>query len=515
MASVTRHFSALVGLAGLLAACNETPVEGLEKSFTMTVNQRTGSSEPVPIDFLWVIDNSTSMCQEQFSLTKSFNQFTDALGQFFEIDPRIAVTTVDANCNPDGVNVFSKGLFNTKPNRVFPPACFEERRFFCRTDADCANLDCELYGKCDGEGAEWVCKTTPQEICTENPNGSINSRCQRTCDDNQDCRDFYDDATFECRQPAGQPTGCLRPPDTTDCPDVLPSVLTKDNIDLFRCTASVGVTQLNCLQYEQQLLSGLLAIDPTGRNAEQAKNFLREDAYLVIIFVTDEEDCSVVEGYVNPEGNDGLLETDFGRCGLLPTTDDGGPLIPVGHFVNRFKALKRDPGKVVVAAISGDSTSPTEEQRQVDRTAYLASKSNPRVCHNETSVCNSINGVADYAPRMIELVSSFGPNGVFSNICSDEGIGPALTAIARTIIQVINKVCLTKPILDGLVVTRTGPDNQTVTLDEGDGPGRYRVVFGSEDCVGPNGLLPAIAFGDPPVPGEVVNITYQGDPQFP
>jgi hypothetical protein len=515
MRPVVKRLSALLGLAGMLAACNDTPVQGLEKSFSMVVNQRTGSSEPVPIDFLWVIDNSTSMCQEQFSLTKSFDQFTSALEQFFEIDPRIAVTTVDANCEPDGVNIFSKGIFNTKPNRVFPPACFEERRVVCRTDDDCANLDCELYGKCDSPGAEWVCKTTAQEVCMTNPNGSINTRCQRTCTGDGDCRTFYSDDTFECREPAGQPTGCLRPPDTVGCPDTLPPVLTKDNIDLFRCTASVGVTQLNCLKYEQQLRSGLLALDPTGRNAEQAKNFLREDAYLVIIFVTDEEDCSVAEGYVNSEGKPGLLETDYNRCGLLPTTDDGGPLVPVAHYVNRFKALKRDPGKVVVATISGDSTKDTPELRALDRQAYLESKSNPRVCHNETSVCNSVNGVADYAPRMIELVNSFGPNGVFSNICSDEGIGPALTAIARTIIQVINKVCLPKPILDGLRVTRTGPDGQTVTLEEGDGPGRYRVVFGSEDCIGENGLLPAIAFGDPPVPGEVVNITYEGDPQFP
>lgn len=490
-----------------VVACNHTPVEGLEKSFSMTVNQQTGSSEPIPIDFLWVVDNSTSMCQEQFSLTKSFTQFTDALDQFFEIDPRIAVTTVDANCEPDGVNVFSKGLFNTRPNRVFPPACYEERRVECRTDDDCANLDCELYGQCGPNQAEWVCKTTPQEVCMVNPNGSINTRCQRTCSSNEDCQQFYSDNTFECKQPAGQPTGCLRPPDTADCPDTLPAVLTKDNIDLFRCNASVGVTQLNCLRYEQQLRSGLLAIDPTGRNADQAKSFLRDDAYLVIIFVTDEEDCSVAEGR-------SIAETDYNRCGLLPTTDDGGPLVPVAHYVNRFKALKRDPGKVVVAAIAGDSTRGTPEERDLDRAAYIDSKSNPRTCHNETSVCNSVNGVADYAPRMIELVRSFGPNGVFSNICSDEGIGPALESIARTIIQVINKACLPKPILDGLRVTRTGPDGVETLLEEGDGPGRYRVVFGSEDCAVDGQLMPAIAFGDPPVPGEVVNITYEADPQF-
>jgi hypothetical protein len=508
----TRHIAAVAGLAAALAACNHTPVEGLEKSFSLSVAVGTGQEEPVKIDFLWVIDNSTSMCQEQYSLTKSFSAFTESLGRFFEIDPHVAVATLTADCAPDNTSmVIPRGVFNTVPSREYPPACFEERRMECgTTDAPtCGDIDCDEYGVCNASPTEWVCRKVNQpDICTENPNGSINSACQRTCRDDADCQAFYDDPTFRCRQPAGQARGCLRPPLTEGCPDSLPPILTKDNLDLFRCNASVGVTQSNCLKYEQQLRSGLLAVDPSGPNREQAKAFLREDAYLVIIFVTDEEDCSVADGrYIAEDG-------DYSRCGLLKTTDDNGPLTPVAHFVNRFKSLKSDPGRVIVAAIAGDSTRGTPEERQLDREAYIASKSHPRTCYNSTSICSSVNGVADYAPRMIELVTSFGPNGVFSNICSDEGIGPALTEIAATIIKVINKVCLPRPILGGLVVQRTSGDGETVTLEEGDGPGKYRVVFGSEDCGGEDGLLPAIAFGDPPQPGDVIKVTYQGDPQL-
>ncbi len=507
-----RYLAAMAGLSAALAACNHTPVEGLEKSFTLAVEVGTGQEEPVKIDFLWVIDNSTSMCQEQYSLTKSFSTFTDSLGRFFEIDPHVAVATLTADCSPSNASmVVPRGTFNTTPSREFPPACFEERRLECGTQEKptCGDLDCELYGNCNTSPTEWVCRDVYQpEICTENPNGSINSACQRTCRDDADCQAFYGDATFECRQPAGQPRGCLRPPLTEGCPDNLPPILTKENLDLFRCNASVGVTQSNCLKYEQQMRSGLLSIDPNGPNRDQAKAFLRDDAYLVIIFVTDEEDCSVADGrFIQDDG-------DYSRCGLLRTTDDGGPLTPVAHFVNRFKSLKSDPGRVIVAAIAGDSTRATPEERELDRTAYIESKGHPRTCYISTSICSSVNGVADYAPRMIELVTSFGPNGVFSNICSDEGIGPALDEVASTIIKVINKICLPRPILGSLVVTRTNGQGQTVTLEEGDGPGRYRIVYGAEDCAGEDGLLPAIAFGDPPLPGDVINVTYQGEPGF-
>jgi hypothetical protein len=36
----------------------------------------------------------------------------------------------------------------------------------------------------------------------------------------------------------------------------------------------------------------------------------------------------------------------------------------------------------------------------------------------------------------------------------------------------------------------------------------------TEDCVFNGQLMPAVAFGDAPVPGESISITYQGDPQF-
>ena len=525
--------AALVG--GVSASCNHTPIARIDKTFTLKVQQGSGTGEAIKVDFLWVVDNSASMCQEQLGLTRNFQDFTGQLANYFELDSRLAVTTVDAQCEVNGTTVVSsKGKFNTRAAKTFPPPCQEQQKWSCMSDQECTGLDCQLYPEtCDqGHQGEWACRPPTTASCLENPNNTVNSSCRRRCTTDTECQSLFGDPTYFCQKPSNNQAdwGCIRPPDTATCPDVLPEFLEKsattDNINLFPCLATVGVNQEKCLKYEQQLKSGLLALDPTGPNHDQSARFLRPDAYLVIVFVSDEEDCSADDNANPPIGED-----DYETCGLLKTTDQGGPLTPVAHFVNRFKALKRDPSKVIVAAIAGDSTAvdpqtgePDPVQVAFEREEYLKSKDcsktapgagcDPRTCYHQSYICKSANGIADYGRRFRELTESFGPNGTFGNICADEGIGPALDSIASTIIRVINKVCLPKEIVGSLKVERTKADGTVEVLSEGDGPGKYRVIANSEDCQADGNLLPAIAFGDPPSPGENVNVTYQGDPGF-
>lgn len=490
-----------------LAACNHTPVANLEKSFTLKVQKNTGDTEPIKIDFLWVIDNSSSMCQEQVGLTSNFNRFVDQIQNAFDIDPRVAVTTVDAQCDVNNTTIFSsKGKFNQEAAKAFPPPCQAAARIECMSDTECEGLDCELYGSCGAQG-EWTCRTTT-ESCVTNPNGSVNTTCRRRCTTDDECRSLFGDPLYVCQKPSANQAdwGCLRPPDSVTCPDELPPYLTGENLDLFPCIATVGVNQEKCLKFEQQMRSGLMALDPNGANADQAKNFLRPDAYLVIVFVSDEEDCSIAD-------NATVGEDDYETCGLLKTTDEGGPLVPVAHYVNRFKGLKTDPGRVIVAAIGGDSLFTLPAEIELDRQAYIESKGDPKTCYHQSYICSSENGVADFGKRFLELTDGFGPNGTFTNICADAGIEVALEQIANTIVTVVNKVCLPRPVLTGLTVTRTR-NGVTEVLTEGNGPGRYNIIATSEDCAVAGQIMPAVAFGDPPVPGEVIEITYQGDPQL-
>ncbi|PKN57569.1 MAG: hypothetical protein CVU56_10325 [Deltaproteobacteria bacterium HGW-Deltaproteobacteria-14] len=509
----------LVGaMFATLGSCNHEPIKGLERSFTLKVEKRSGTGKPIPIDFLWVVDNSSSMCQEQLSLADSFETFTTQIEAFFQIDPRLAVTSHDVQCAIDNTNVFSsKGVFNTIPATAFPPPCQERRTRRCFADSACANMDCVIRGECDaddttctcdGPQGEWTCRHPNTESCVENPNGTINSECTRHCTTDEECQVLFGDTTYVCQKPSNNQAdwGCIRPPATSTCPTTVPAVLDATNIDLFPCAATVGVNQEKCFKYEQGMNAALMAIDPTGPNAEQARGFLRDDAYLVIIFISDEDDCSVAAGR-------SINEDDYDTCALLPTTDQGGPLVPVGHFINRFKSLKQDPGKVIVAAIGGDSISEDPAEVAADRAAYNSSKADPKVCFHQSFICLSDNGKADFGSRYLELTESFGPNGKFTNICKDEGIAPSLDAIAETILTVLNQICLPKVILDPdqLVVKRVRAGVETI-LTIGDGPNSYRIIPTAEACSLDGQALPAIAFGDPPSPGEEITITYQGDP---
>ena len=260
----------------------------------------------VKIDMLWVVDNSASMCQEQWELSRNFDMFVEKLQtDLTNLDVRLAVTTTDA--------IVMAGKFANKPATNFPPACYESVVQPCMTNDDCVtNL---------GNGWECVGYDASKMY---NLNGSVNSYCVFRCaDDAACCKElcFEDECgadmsclddmcidqpgpecTFECRQP-GQgmdSSGCLRPPDTADCPESLPKFLPPDSMELFRCLAIVEPEQTSEANFEQGLKAAWMALDPEGANAAQVQEFIRPDAYLLVVFVTDEDDCSVDENFCSP-----------------------------------------------------------------------------------------------------------------------------------------------------------------------------------------------------------------------
>ena len=440
----------------VLVSCNSVPVSGLEKSFSLQVSQTYDTGDPVKIDFLWVIDNSASMCQEQVGLAASFQDFTDKLIDQFELDAQVGVVTSDMHCDPQNPQIHaSMGQFSRKPAESFPPSCHQQIRYACTSDDDCKGLDGYNYGQkgsacandsdC-GDGEEcvieaggdgtcqgiWTCEGAGNlpALCIENPNGTTNTSCKRLCTSDEQCQTLFGDSRYTCQNLSTTQNvgGCLLPPDTVGCPEELPPFLTSENLDLFPCLATVGVNQLKCYNYEQGLAAALAALDPSDRNyistniacsaespcpeprteawASAAESnwglqdkserctdvsackdkggqnctcrhvshlecveglcrgpnygFLRDDAYLVIVFVSDEDDCSAQTE---------IGEDYYDQCGLLNIlkkqpgdSDKGGPLVKVSTYVNRFKSLKSDPSRVIVAAIAGDAVPRTPEQ---------------------------------------------------------------------------------------------------------------------------------------------------------
>jgi hypothetical protein len=480
----------------------------------------SGVGTQTKLDVLWVVDNSSSMCQEQSSLAAGMGEFLRTLEAFDDVDIRSAVVTTNA------IEHHWRGRFSNTPAETFHPFCQERRLFPARDDLFCECASCEGYdgyagwnrafeyqrcadaddcppsasmapsyagclfqGYCGNNpnARHWVRDASPALQRIYNLNGSVNTSCKLNCGgpgvtlDEADmfCREQLDDPEKICQSMTpGVVSGCLLPPDTEDCPADLPLVLPAYNrdgslryslSDYFRCIATVGADQTYIsTSLEQGMLNAWLALDPNGPAPTQVcdphdpvladpnlspqekrerceRVFLRDKAFLMIIFISDDEDCSVDEGKrVAPE--------DYSRCSLLgdsdtpselvwvhpsdvnPNTSDR-PLAPVYKFVNGYRSLKPDPANVFVATITGDAWHPTRdltpEEIEQEREMFYRSitqRSNPYRLNSY--ICASPFGQAAYGSRYVELVERFGSNGFRANICSNAGVGQALKQIA-------------------------------------------------------------------------------------
>lgn len=145
---------------------------------------------------------------------------------------------------------------------------------------------------------------------------------------------------------------------------------TGDLADAFGCMAALGV---NGCGFEQPLAAAIRAVD--GSVPGNA-GFLRDDAFLLVVLVTDEDDCSMSDTSLlgDPVAD---LESALGprtsfRCfefGVVCDDDSapraGGPrtdcapredsayLTAVATMVDALRAVKADPAHVMVAGIHG------------------------------------------------------------------------------------------------------------------------------------------------------------------
>jgi hypothetical protein len=391
----------------LVAACSGTSRSADDVPTVEAGEEAITPPRPVKLDVLFVIDNSSSVCQERWKLGREFGSFVTALQAQIAVDLLVAVTTTDIASHA--------GQFVNSPSQKYPFGCVEARVWPCHEDQECA----------DEFGGGWECKVFPAEMMY-NINGSVNSSCIFRCaDDVACCMEFChvdecgvdtscldnmcsdtptSDCAFECSSPDGN-GGCVGPPDTTDCPATVPAVLTNDNADLFRCLASVPQTQPYTANLEQGLKASWMALDPSGVNAEQSSSFLRTEAYLLVVVLSDEDDCSIDEDFCSSnwpcESDDdchtgtackvdeylselageelkfccgGIKKDYYSSCSLFGehsgTENHGDPmysLAPVTDFFDRLGSLKADPAKVMFAAITGDGLVDKD-----DKEAYIS-----------------------------------------------------------------------------------------------------------------------------------------------
>ena len=236
--------------------------------------------------------------------------------------------------------------------------------------------------------------------------------------------------------------------------------------NVFTCIAALG--EGGC-GFEQTFASVLRALGADGRGQAPAENqgFLRPDAYLAIVLVTNEDDCSATPGVtLFDTGSNTDVASILGppssfRCnefghvcnGMHPgrhapgmdinamvsydsctSNDTEHYLLSALETANRIKSLKADPSKVIVAAITGPAQPYTvtwKAPSTPDTSCGAASCPWPAIAHSCTAPLDG--SFADPAVRVIELTNQFGANGIVRSICSDD-LGPALQSVAQAIV---------------------------------------------------------------------------------
>jgi hypothetical protein len=229
--------------------------------------------------------------------------------------------------------------------------------------------------------------------------------------------------------------------------------------EVFGCMARLGNSGCGV---EQHLEAMRRALD--GRHPENG-GFLRPNAYLGVIILADEDDCSARDTQVfNPATQFDTLNSEYGpfssfRCAEFGIQCDGRTLAraaadyttctPRGdsflyhpdEYVNFLRTLKGGPQLVVTSIISGNPTPVGVELTMAD-----PQRPAPRLKPS----CISENGRADPGVRLTHFGSQQGTRNVFTTICNPD-LSDALDEIARLMARVIGTRCLKGPIdLDDL-----------------------------------------------------------------
>ena len=236
--------------------------------------------------------------------------------------------------------------------------------------------------------------------------------------------------------------------------------------DVFATMARVGDGGCG---FEQHLEAAKVALDNNPANA----NFLRPEAYLAIIVIADEDDCSMEHSTLLSSDTGTLGPRQSFRCTRFGVTcdqngqttdamnktgakaqchsnDNSAYLTKVSDYVTFLKGLKSDPRKVVVAGIMG-TTDPFNVELRVPQGGGNAI---PALAHSCTYIGGDINGdgipdpeVADPPIRMQFFLDQFPNRSTFASICQQDLSG-GLTQIGDLLKTVIGDPCIEGKLAD-------------------------------------------------------------------
>ncbi|NVB84728.1 MAG: hypothetical protein HOV81_40535 [Kofleriaceae bacterium] len=227
----------------------------------------------------------------------------------------------------------------------------------------------------------------------------------------------------------------------------------------FSAIASLGASGCG---FEQHIEAAKRAVDNNPANA----GFIRQNAYLALIFIQDEDDCSMAKSTLLSSDTMTLGPLQSFRCnrfghtcatgGADPTAmnatgpkggctsnESGNYLTKVSDYVSFFKGLKSDPANVIVAGIAGPTMPYEVELRSPPQSTTMI----PAVAHSCSYQGANGTEVADPSVRLKEFLDSFPNRSTFQTICQQDLSG-ALTQIAQLLRTVIGSPCIEGKLAD-------------------------------------------------------------------
>ncbi|HGG58081.1 MAG TPA: VWA domain-containing protein, partial [Nannocystis exedens] len=328
---------ATIGLPG----CLDHPVKEVEYEGSIEGDGTVLIEGNREVDVLFVIDNSGSMAEEQALLAANFEAFVDELDAV-DANYRIGIITTD-NGNPrDPKAVFDGGELRLS-------SCQD------RLSPDGVSGGDFIYGDFN---AEFAC----------------NDHCSLT------------DDQLVLRPSAGKLDG-----DDTSTRKWLENIDGGTNLsgevtiaEAFQCFGPQGINGSGFEAPLESMYRALLASD----NASSANyGFLRENAHLAVIFITDEVDCSFNPDFTeifqdnttfwsDPDGQiptsavcwnagtqckgpgpvyEGCEPADYGIDGAPAATENDAVMLPLARYVDLLAEIQElnEDRKVMVAAIAG------------------------------------------------------------------------------------------------------------------------------------------------------------------
>lgn len=250
----------LLGFA-MFGGCNEHPL--------VPVHVTRESEDHIPIsvnpnrnvDILFVLDNSGSMAEEQGNLARNFAAFVGVLEtESVDANYRIAVTTTDVDTG---------GLC--------PQSTPEQGNFVMSS-----------------------CRSRIEDFTAMSRDGHVDARaeaCESACP--AEWSDFRTSPTaIDASSERSSRPWMERIDGTTNLPEGLTTA------EAFACFGPQGIVGCGL---EAPLEAMYLALTRTTANDQDEYGFLRDDALLAIVFVTDEVDCSMRPQTRDVFGNDGLM----------------------------------------------------------------------------------------------------------------------------------------------------------------------------------------------------------------